>query len=314
MVAGAFVVVGAGSIGQRHARNLEALGQSVTLIPYRAFDAAALSARSDIAGVVIATATPIRLELIALCASNGWPVYVEKPLAWTREQVAQIYHAAAPIADRSVIGFMMRYHPAIMALAAKDLSDVYRFSFEIGHDVRQWRANWSFADSYASQADGGGVLLDLCHEIDIAHCLFPQLSVTSAASHGHSDFPGVDFATQVHLSDPNGAVGTVAMDYLSPASIRRGGLRGTKASIDLDMLDPTIATDDGTGARDETFTFDRNDMFMDLMRDFVGLATAQTVPDNPLFPRFDKMRTSCDLIADAWAARHFIGDVPVDFS
>ena len=73
MVADVFLVIGAGSIGQRHARNLAALGQKVDLIPYRDFDADAVAKRTDVAGVIIATATPIRLSLIALCAAQDWP-------------------------------------------------------------------------------------------------------------------------------------------------------------------------------------------------------------------------------------------------
>ena len=60
MVDKVFLVVGAGSIGKRHADNLRALGEAVELIPYRAFDPDAVARRDDVAGMVIATATPIR--------------------------------------------------------------------------------------------------------------------------------------------------------------------------------------------------------------------------------------------------------------
>jgi predicted dehydrogenase len=310
MVADVFLVIGAGSIGQRHARNLATLGQKVDLIPYREFNADVVAQRTDVAGVIIATATPIRLSLIQLCASQDWPFYVEKPLGWTKGQIADIYTAAAPVADRSMVGFMMRYHPAVRALAQLDLSDIYSFAFEIGHDVRQWRQNWSFAQSYASDAAGGGVLLDLCHELDIAHCLFPAASVTSAASLDHPDFAGVDFATRISLAAP---LGTVAMDYLSPVSLRKGQLRGTGQVIDLDLLAPAFTRDDGAGPQTTTFDFDRNDMFLEVMADFIALATGQAPSDNPLMPRLSTVRASCDLIAEAWQARQFTGQVDVAF-
>lgn len=310
MVADTFLVVGAGSIGQRHARNLAALGQKVDLIPYRAFDAATVAQRGDVAGVIIATATPIRLSLITLCAARDWPFYVEKPLGWTQDQIAAIYDAAAPVADRAMVGFMMRYHPALRALASLDLSDIYSFTFEIGHDVRQWRANWSFAQSYASDPAGGGVLLDLCHELDMAHVLFPSAKVTAATSLDHPDFKGVDFATRVSLAAP---LGSVAMDYLSPVSLRRGQLRGTGQIIDLDLLGPAITIDDGTGPVTTTFDFDRNDMFLGAMGDFVALATGKAPSDNAAIPRFSDVRASCELIAEAWETRRFSGQVAVAF-
>ncbi len=310
MVADSFLVIGAGSIGQRHARNLAALGQKVDLIPYRDFDGATVAQRRDVAGIIIATATPIRLSLITLCADQGWPFYVEKPLGWTRDQIAAIYEAAAPVADRSMVGFMMRYHPALRALARLDLSDIYNFAFEIGHDVRQWRANWSFAQSYASDPQGGGVLLDLCHELDIAHCLFPNATVTGATSLEHRDFASVDFATRVSLAAP---LGSVAMDYLSPVSLRRGQLRGTHQIIDLDLLAPAFTRNDGTDQTTTTFDFDRNDMFLGAMGDFIALAMGLPPSDNPLMPRLNDVRGSCDLIAQAWETRQFAGQVSVAF-
>jgi len=310
MVADVFLVIGAGSIGQRHARNLAALDQKVDLIPYRDFDADAVAKRTDVAGVIIATATPIRLSLIALCAAQDWPFYVEKPLGWTKDQIADIYAAAAPVSDRSMVGFMMRYHPAVRALAQLDLSDIYSFAFEIGHDVRQWRQNWSFAQSYASDAEGGGVLLDLCHELDIAHCLFPAAAIASATSLDHPVFAGVDFATRISLAAP---LGTVAMDYLSPVSLRKGQLRGTGQVIDLDLLAPAFTRDVGAGPQTTAFDFDRNDMFLAVMADFIAIATGQSPSDNPLMPRFSTVRASCDLIAEAWQARQFTGQVDVAF-
>ncbi len=307
MVAPHILVIGAGSIGKRHAGNLERLGAVAELIPWRGFDAAALEARQDVQGMVIATATQVRLDLIRLCAAKGWAFYAEKPLAWHPDQAAAIHAAAEPVASRSMVGFMMRYHPAVQALAARDLTGVYGFHFEIGHDVRQWRANWRFADSYAALPEGGGVLLDLSHELDMALALFPGLAVQAASSIGHRDFAGVDFATRVALAAPNGPIGSVVMDYLSPVSLRRASLRGMDTALDLDFLAPSLTVASPQGRAVQDFTFDRNDMFFAAMRDFLALAQGHASSDNPLIPRFDLMRASTDLIATAWQARRFTG-------
>ena len=306
---GTIVVIGAGSIGRRHAGNLGSLGAKAELVPWRSFSRAALAARDDVAGMVIATETPIRLDLIRLCAEMGWPFYAEKPLAWRADQVAAIHDAAAPVAARSMVGFMMRYHPVLRALAAMDLAGVFRFHAEIGHDVRQWRSNWRFADSYAARAEGGGVLLDLSHEVDLMLALFPGLRLHDARSLGHAGFPGVDFATSLHLSAPDGAAGTVAMDYISPVFVRRLELSSISARIEADFQAATLAVVTPAGRHEQVFSFDRNDMFLAAMRDFLALAAGVALPDDPLRPRFDQMRTSSDLIAAAWEARGFAGQV-----
>ncbi|MBN2631634.1 MAG: Gfo/Idh/MocA family oxidoreductase [Rhodobacteraceae bacterium] len=312
MVSGTVLVIGAGSIGKRHAGNLERLGVRAELLPWRACDLDTLARRDDVAAVVIATATQIRLELVQLCAEKGWPFYAEKPLAWRLDQAQAVHAAAAPVADRSMVGFMMRYHPAVQDLAARNLSQIYGFSFEIGHDVRQWRANWRFADSYAANPQGGGVLLDLSHELDMALALFPGLTVQSAQSIGHVGFPGVDFATRIALAAPDGAVGTVAMDYLSPVSLRRAALRGMDGILDLDFLAPALTHATPTGSDTQRYSFDRNDMFLSAMRDFLALVEGRAPSDNPLLPRFDRMEASTHLIASAWEARNFTAHLSHD--
>lgn len=307
------LVIGAGSIGQRHVANLQALGEDTELIAWRDYDRVALEKRNDVKGLVIATATQVRLELVDLCAAKGWPFYVEKPLHWTAQGVAEIYAAAGDLAQRSMLGFMARYHPVVQALAGQDLSDVYGFSFEIGHDVRQWRQNWSFPASYAAKPDGGGVLLDLCHELDLAKALFADLAVQSVASVGHTDFRGVDFASRIALIDSAGRMGTVAMDYLSPVSLRRSDMAGTAAARSLDMLAGTLTTDDGTGPTVQAFAHDRNDMFRAITRDWLALIGDEDAAVSPLAPRLSDMRASSDLIADAWGKRAFTGTATMPF-
>lgn len=313
MVSQSVAVIGAGSIGQRHARNLLTLGAQVSHIGWREFDAAAFEKRRDIDAVVIATATQIRLELITLCARMGLPFYVEKPLTWNLGELAAIHETAPAVADRSLVGFMMRYHPAFLALAQEDLSDVYAFAFEIGHDVRQWRPNWRFGESYAALPKGGGVLLDLSHEIDMAQVLFPGLALQAVNCLGHADFPGVDFSTTVQVAAPGGPIGSVSMDYLSPVFIRRARLRGLRRNIDVDFLQPSVSFIFPQLKNTQDYVFTRNDMFLAAMRDFLNLTEhgegAKTSPHVPLLAR---TLPTDKLVAQAWGSRVFAGDVTLD--
>ena len=300
-----YLVIGAGSIGRRHHANLQALGAEARLLPWRGIDLDDLrTAMGQATGVVIATATDIRLELIGMAAEAGTPLYIEKPLAFRPADVAAIYQMTEAIAERCVLGYMMRYHPAVRAVQAS-LPELYGFSFQIGHDVRQWRQNWRFADSYAAKPEGGGVLLDLCHEIDLACCFVPDLSVASVDCIGHTDFPGVDFATRISMVGT--ANGTVAMDYLSPVFERATTLEGREERVDLDLLTADVRRRTATGDVTQAHAFDRNDMFLGLMNDFMALAEGRAPSDNPLLPRLDLVRASAELVASAWEKRTFHG-------
>ena len=303
------IVIGSGSIGRRHHDNLAALGASPRLVSWREGGlSGALAALEGADAAVIATATDIRLPLIAAAAERGVAVYVEKPLAFRPEEVEAIAAVAAPVAERSMLGLMLRYHPALRVLAESDLSDVFQFALTIGHDVTQWRQNWRFSDSYAARAEGGGVLLDLCHELDLACCLFPGLEVTRVESLGHPAFPGVDFASRVSLRSAS-VVGDVSMDYLTPLLHRRTTLRGAERTHDFDFAAQDYRVTDASGLRSLDLPLERNAMFLDAMRDFLALVSGGKLSGNPLMPRLDLCLPSARLVAQAWAMRGFVGEI-----
>lgn len=306
------LVIGSGSIGRRHHDNLQVLGATPRLVSWREAGLnGAVDAMDEADAVVVATATDIRLPLIEAAATRGLPLYIEKPLAFRPAEVEPIATVAAPVAARSMLGYMMRYHPAVRALAEADLMDVFQFALTIGHDVTQWRSNWRFSESYAARAEGGGVLLDLCHELDLAACLFPGLNVTRVESLGHAAFPGVDFASRISLA-AQGLVGDVSMDYLTPLLHRRTTMRGAERMHDFDFAAQTYRVIEPSGLRLLDLPLERNAMFLDAMRDFLALAFGEETSGNPLMPRLDLCLGSARLVADAWEKRHFIGYITKD--
>jgi predicted dehydrogenase len=308
------LVIGSGSIGKRHAENLTLLGAQVDAVGWRQTSLGDVATRlRSVDGVVIATATDLRLPLIEAAAMAGIPAYIEKPLAFCPQDITAVEDIARPIAERSMLGYMMRYHPAFRVLAASDLSDVFHFHLSIGHDVTQWRANWRFSDSYAARATGGGVLLDLCHELDMASCLFPGLGVTAVHSIGHAGFAGVDMASTITLSGA-AVTGEVTMDYLTPALHRRCTLHGTQRMFDFDFAAQHYTLTDASGPADIAAPMARNAMFLEAMRDFLALVQGRKVSDVEHLPRLDLCLPSARLVAHAWAARTFTGTIAKDMS
>ena len=147
----------------------------------------------------------------------------------------------------------------------------------------------------------------------MAACLFTGLDLASVSSLGHNDFPGVDFASHLSLEKP-GMQGSVAMDYLSPKFIRRLSIRGETAGVDLNLLDATQTRWQGARETTKDWSFDRNDMFLGLMSDFMALAEGRPPSDTPLLPRLDRVLESASLIARAWEARAFKGEITGDFA
>ena len=298
-------VIGAGSIGRRHFDNLVSLGIDAVQVPYRSYRPDVLD---DCDAAVIATATDVRTGPIADAADRDLPMYIEKPLAFRAADLATIECLTAKVADRTMLGLMMRYHPAFRALADMDMSTAVRFSLDIGHDVTQWRQNWKCSERYAAKADGGGVLLDLCHEIDMASVLFPDLMLKSVTSVGHPNYDGVDFSSRLTVQTGAGAEGSIGMDYLTPQLHRRTIVYGVDAIYDFDFAAQRYEVKDATGARLIDLPLERNEMFVGITRDWIALLEGRETT-NPLLPRIDRVTASTALTAAAWEARQFIGHI-----
>ena len=298
-------VIGAGSIGRRHFDNLVSLGIDAVQVPHRSYRPDVLD---DCDAAVIATATDVRTGPIADAADRDLPMYIEKPLAFRAADLATIERLTAKVADRTMLGLMMRYHPAFRALADMDMSTAVRFSLDIGHDVTQWRQNWKFSESYAAKADGGGVLLDLCHEIDMASVLFPDLMLKSVTSVGHPNYDGVDFSSRLTVQTGAGAEGSIGMDYLTPQLHRRTIVYAVDAIYDFDFAAQRYEVKDAAGSRLIDLPLERNEMFVGITRDWIALLEGREIT-NRLLPRIDRVTTSTALTAAAWEARKFVGHI-----
>lgn len=312
-----YFVIGKGSIGHRHASNLSFLGARVTHYGWRNLNMDHLldeitACRGD-AGVIIATSTNIRRQLITQCSEVGAALYIEKPVAHKTIDVQKIFDLPNTTLERSVAGFMMRYHPMVRKLLDTPVKNIFRASFEIGHDVTKWRQNWTFADSYAADPDGGGVLLDLCHEIDLACLLCGSAPLSSVNSIEDPNFAGVDIATILDFASTDGRNIRVAMDYLAPALIRRGHIVGLEQQVEYDIANANLTRVTKDERVTQNLGKERNAMFLDLMSDFMALAEGRETI-NPHIPRLDRVKNVCHLIAEAWEMRQFTGQLKANLT
>lgn len=299
-----FVVIGAGSIGCRHHSNLLDLGMESLLIPYRALSGVKLNRiLSSETGVIVATSTDIRLQLLREISSYSSALLIEKPLGFQVEHLDEIYSLPCIDHDASMAGFMTRYHPTVQWLLKEDLTDVVHARFSIGHDVTKWRDDWRFANSYASKPNGGGVLLDLCHEIDLADVLFGPLHINSVQCMDCIKYPGIDLLSHISMSSPDtGALVSVTMDYLASHSHRSVEMYSNTRNICVDLLTGLVVIK-GLGHDNEhiSHVYDRDQWFKDMIKDFVDVRSR-----TDSCPTLNVTKKSNYLIADLWGRRSFV--------
>jgi predicted dehydrogenase len=207
---------------------------------------AGLDSRPD--AVIIASISASHGRELMAVLSLGLPCLAEKPLVIHRSELQALALAweGAPIKPAWLVGCNLRYMPSLRKwrsqIADGVIGSVVRAQFEVGQDLALWRPSRNLWDSYSAKAvDGGGVVCDLVHEIDMAvHTLGP-LSVLAAASGKFGALPIESIDVSVSLMKTSrGVPVTIALDYVSRQLVRRYSAVGTEGSLTWDMVNKTL--------------------------------------------------------------------------
>jgi predicted dehydrogenase len=233
------VVIGLGSIGQRHARVLSELGHGVTTVSRRG-DGDYTSIASAIAGAhpgyaVIATETSQHAESLRLLAEADFrgSVLVEKPL-FAHAAPAPAYPFAS-----LVVGYNLRFHPVMTAFAELlGGRSAITVSAYVGQDLRDWRPGRDHrTTASATQEAGGGVLRDLSHELDYLLWLFgPWRRVAALGGSSGARDVDVDDHFDLLLEMQRSQAVQVHMDYLDQPGIRKIRVNLATETIEADIL------------------------------------------------------------------------------
>lgn len=235
------LVIGFGSIGARHARIAKEEGLEVACVtkneacPYARFSdiESALNRFSpDLS--LISNETASHLKSLSELDRLGFAgrVLVEKPLdILPRQYFPKNQHNV-------FVAYNLRFHPLLIKLkkhlAGKSL---YSAEFHVGQYLPDWRPGSDYKTSYSSfSSQGGGVLRDLSHEIDLALWLCGDaLEVTALGGHISNLDIESDDVFAILSRTRNCPVMTVAMNYLDRPVCRSAVINGFETSVKLDL-------------------------------------------------------------------------------
>ncbi len=242
------LVVGAGSIGRRHAANAAALAETgvFDLDAARCRDVAAqtgalafatfedaLAWRPDAA--VVAAPHTAHVPMASALVEAGAHVLVEKPIAHLVDEAEALLECAAAAQRRVFVVCNMRFHPGPAALR-RHLSAIGRPLFARAH-VGEWlpdmRPGVDYRDLYCARARrGGSVVLDGIHEIDYLMWLFGGVErcIAHTARLSDLDIDVEDYAA-ITLVHGSGVCSEVHLDYLQHLKRRGCEIVGTEGTL-----------------------------------------------------------------------------------
>ncbi|MDX2112507.1 MAG: Gfo/Idh/MocA family oxidoreductase [Alphaproteobacteria bacterium] len=263
-----FLVVGYGSIGKRHARLLAPLAKAVEVVtsqpcedfPRHRSIREALSA-APFTHVIICTQTSRHGAALRELAEAGFTgqVLVEKPLAHHAGDLAASYPMTVHVA------YQLRFHPAVVALKhylrERRVLSVHAY---VGQHLGQWRPGREVRQTYSAyKAQGGGVVRDLSHELDLLQYLLGTITQCHAITARTSNLTvDSEDAAALALSCTNCPVISLQLNYLDHEPKRKWWINTEDASITLDLIAGTLKL----GSSTQNFSVDRDDPYQAMHR------------------------------------------------
>lgn len=287
------LIAGFGSIGQRHARNLLALGvrrigafdpepsrrkaaEELGIATFAALEGA-LDAHPSV--VFVCTPPAFHVEVAAAAAERGCHLFIEKPLSDRVDGVDELVDAVRRQRLASMVACNLRFHPGL-GLVKELLEDavagrVVAVRAEFGQYLPDWHPREDYRRTYSATASlGGGVILDAIHEIDYCRWLMGEVDAVACFA---GKLSGLEVETEdvaallLHFS--RGAIGEIHVDYVQRAYSRTFQVIGDAGTLRWDYGSGetkwyTAATQQWRSTRNPE-GWEPNRMYVDELRHFL---------------------------------------------
>ncbi|MFZ0128338.1 MAG: Gfo/Idh/MocA family oxidoreductase [Candidatus Dormiibacterota bacterium] len=282
------LILGCGSIGARHARNLVSLNVEIAVTDPNEQRARALAA--DTGAVVVADRDTASVDVVIIATptiqhpadvewslDHGHHTFIEKPLAATRAGLAGTLAAAGRSDRTTMVACNLRFSDGYRVLR-EHLAAVGRIisiSADFGWYLPAWRPSDDYSASYSARRDlGGGIILDAAiHELDyVIDLAGPVSSVSGLWTASKSLGIDVEDAAEMQLRHENGCISRVHVDYLRRTYTRRCTLVGSDGTLVWDFAEGSVklsSEPDSDPMSVEGLDGDRNAMYVKEMEHFL---------------------------------------------
>jgi predicted dehydrogenase len=192
---------------------------------------------------VIASPAPFHQQQALALAKQGISLLIEKPVG-TGSESPQAWDKLLELSGNVpiLVGYVLRHDPCGAHVKEKierrELGKVLEADFYCGSWLPEWRPNTDHRESVSGrQSLGGGALLELSHELDLAGWLLGEFEL-SFASLRQSELLGIDVEDQAMLvgrSDSCSLI-TIRLNFCTQPSRRRVVMRCERGEIAWDLL------------------------------------------------------------------------------
>ena len=291
-----FLVIGIGSIGERHIKNLKSLGVDVSV-----YDKYVDIFRPDVSlpkltpqlttmdriiqlydvnfanpenyfneydAFVICTPPSTHTEYIVLGMQHYSHIFVEKPISDKLEYLDWVAQTSRNKELVVQVGYQLRFHPGLRLV--KKLLDEGRIGkllsikAEFGQYLPDWVPSRDYRKSYTANL---GVILDASHEIDYVRWLAGSevKQVSCFADKISSLEIDAEDTAEINLKFENGVIGNIHADMTNRIYTRCCKLIGTESTLFFNYNVSALLL-----GQNEMINFDVSDPYLEEMKHFIS--------------------------------------------
>ena len=288
------LIIGLGSIAKKHILALRSLSEEFKIFALRS--SLNSSKYEDVINIysldnavydfaIISNPTHLHFKYIKLLASKSIPLFIEKPAVHSLDNIDEIINLVKNKKVLTYVACNLRFHPCIKFLKEKLVNNEFKIN-EInvycGSYLPDWRPGKDFKYIYSANSNlGGGVHLDLFHEIDYVIWLFGQPKYYNSLKRNVStlSIDSIDYANYILQYEK--FTTSIILNYYRKRAKREIEIVFDLITWNINLINNTIKTDEGEVIF-ETKNFDISQTYKSQLSYYIDCLKIRNKPMNSI--------------------------------
>lgn len=290
------LIVGLGSIARKHIEAIQFLNYNARIYALRStnnvvdekgitnvFSLDNLAITFDFA--IISNPTNLHFEYIQLLAKKNIPLFIEKPALHSLENSADLIRLIEAKKLITYVACNLRFHPCVLFINEyiKTVNiRINEINVYCGSYLPDWRPGKDFRKIYSANENmGGGVHLDLFHELDYTTWIFGQPIKSSSIKRSVSSLAinAVDYAN--YCLEYNNFTANIVLNYY-----RKKVKRTIEIVLDNQIINVDLVTNLVSNENDQVLfqssNFEMKSTYINQMEYFINCIKQNEKPMNSL--------------------------------
>ena len=299
------LIIGLGSIGQRHLRNIKKLYPTTNFFSYRRkFESPALDnlnrvksfdlkskykityidnlinlKKHKITAAFVCTPSSLHVSETIKIIEQNINIFVEKPLGSSLKNIKKLKNILKSKKIISMVGFQLRFSPIIKKkkkiISSNKFGKLNQILIHHGENINNFHKYENYKNSYAANKKlGGGVTLTQIHELDYMLYLTANFkiknikSLSSKVSKLKMDVEDTLNSIILFTHKKEELICNLHLNYYEQPGKRLINLLFENGKVSADLNNKKITYNKNFNKKIEKFQYNRNDLFMSEIKYF----------------------------------------------